>query len=307
MPKPPHEALMRKFLFLKFLFESSERREITDIESKMQSACRQHKVSYNKKDSVISEKILSELLDIFPFVASDKELGLSLIRFLKYRLHVPVSNLARNKESKLRLATCAVERIKTCQSKKLFVGTGTTAYSVLQQLVLDDYISKITYIASNNLLALCLAIWELPDHVKFDVVQGSLDKNYGMIAFPQVSYRDQLKNSSIDTIITSFKGISFDKGFFSDDRRDSQEKLMNLRPPFDSCRNIIIPIGWDKIGDVYATSVVASKEDLVLDSNITYWMITDPPSGTLTTSDREKEAEIDRWRQYNSAIRVLSA
>lgn len=114
----------------------------------------------------------------------------------------------------------------------------------------------------------------------------------------------------LDTVVCSFKGLSYDHGFTSnhqtEDRPEKRSNLLNNR-----ASKIVIPLCWDKFGNTVEDNSIAPIGDIIKyneeaesgkDNRVKkkYYIITNRPSNWETAGDEYSQTrckEFAKWKQ----------
>jgi len=209
-------------------------------------------------------------------------------------------------QPKQRLAREVVDFLKEYGDDihSIILGTGTTTNEVAKELLARIEELNLRGVYTTNLLVLhefILSKIKLGEEgIKIAMAPGILNVNTGSLLSHNGA--DYLNELPVDAVITSFSGLSCE-GFSMNYFHDRSEGLMNLRP-HKTCKYVIIPIEWSKIGiwDVVVKLNGKKRGDDVLDfrpDGRRYIIITDRPdeSDMHMVKNNEKCKILDYWQE----------
>lgn len=219
--------------------------------------------------------------------------------------------LIKGVQSKQMLAKKVVDFLKEYGDDiySIILGTGTTTNEVAKELLARIEELNIRGVYTTNLLVLrefILSKTKLhQEEIKVAMAPGILNVNTGSLLSDNGA--DYLNEFPVDAVITSFSGLSRE-GFSTNHLHDRSEGLMNLRP-HKTCKYVIIPIEWSKIGiwDIVVKLKGKKRGDDVLDfrpEGRRYIIITDHPdkSELHNVKNDEKHKILDHWQEKGVEI-----
>lgn len=184
------------------------------------------------------------------------------------------------------LAVGVINNLKP-KVKNILVGAGSTMVAVVSSMLRRNL--KIDHIYTANLPVFFDFISINPTNTYIWIPSGQLDREAGSIVGTEaVSF---LRSSDVDTVITSFMGVSYDEEndrirFIGNRESEQNEKNMNLQPHLH-CKRIVIVLGAEKISRSGPVAVATDK-DLDTQNKREYIVITDLPEGCKDNGTKQK-------------------
>ena len=301
--KGPEEGIARRELRL---LEELFRRQSVDIEDLVTMYRGEFHILDRRTllDDVNGTKTRQGLRERgFPIEVTGTEMRISPIGLEGLWKGTPIGDrLSRGKESKKLLAKEVVRYLLKLNEdlkqdiKRIVLGTGTTVYEAAKEILNHNDELNIRNVHTSNLLVLREFILRKPRNIKIEMSPGTLVRETASLATEEDVERPL--PSGVDAVVTSFNGLSYEKGFSTGVANDVREKFSNLCPRKE-CKWVIIPIEWQKVGftDVAVVGKRKKRRDVLdfVQGTRTYVIITDPPKGTPAGKDQGRFKGLEKW------------
>jgi len=193
--------------------------------------------------------------------------------------------------------------------QRLVLGSGTTVRECARELMKGAACLGDMRIHTANLLVLHDFVYHKPSNLCIELPRGEVDLERATLWSEDIV--EYFQGIEPQAVITSFSDVHFEEGFCTR-YDDAREKLANLRPKFDGCRWVIIPMEWSKIARCVHDPVTDSRDEQLdfVGGKRKYIIITDRPSPDKWDKnvDDEKLADLDLWKEtYKDGIEIIYA
>ena len=246
---PADEHCLRRIFLLKLILGGKDEDIKSIIKELKEYKCKSPNLDHIKKDTELLSKagwdfrLGSKILEDGQVVQAILSRG-ATFAFL-WKDSETAGRLDQQVIKKGLLAKAIVNDMQAMENVKwAILGSGTSVHAVARELFERSKTIGIEGISTSNIFVLQEFIRQKPK-IKIEITAGTLD--WGTACLLRSHGSPYQEGSAAQIVVTSFSGLT-KEGFHTIPVIDVVEKEQQLDPKSTSCRYILIPLEWDKIG-----------------------------------------------------------